>query len=218
MRDSRQLTVLRSLFRTLHPTLTSGLKNGLAPAKRLFTDAYQRSDQNAIDDTGTSENDTTETVTLSLEERAANKAAEQAARSAATARPETVPLQAPDADSRLDSGASERAPLPPLPRSLTDEHLVTELERATSQFDLQRAGQTRSGQKAPANLRTPGRPARGRRHFSRDSLLSLLEEAKVRIQVLETELEMARGTEEQIPLLTDEWAEDMPSTHSRKPD
>ena len=212
MRDSRQLTVLRSLFRTLHPTLTSGLKNGLAPAKRMFTGAYQRPAANDTDDT--------KRATLSLEERAAEKAAEQAAKNAAEESRESVPHQAARAQSRTVSETSKRTALPPLPRSLTDEHLVTELERATSQFELQRSGQNSAGKIDPANTssRRPGKPARGRRHFSRDSLLSLLEEAKVRIQILETELELARGTEQHIPLLTEEWSDDLPSTHSRKPD
>ncbi len=188
MRDSRQLTVLRSLFRTLHPALTSTLKNGLEPAKRMFNGAYQRSTANKEK----------ETETENAEVRA---------------------------DEHADTADAKRAELPPLPRSLTDEYLVTELEKATSQFDLQRsgrssAGQTQAGQtdSAHSSSRKPGKPARGRKHFSRDSLLSLLEEAKVRIQVLETELELARGSEQNIPLLTEEWSDDLPSTHSRKPD
>jgi len=207
MRDSRQITVLRSLFRTLHPNLTSGLKNGLenslAPAKRMLTGAYQHAadkrsqsaaesaaDENAIPPASTSSADSKAPKTAD-----AHQASEEAPSAAVQ--------------------AERRQPLPPLPKTLTDEHLVAELENATRQFELQRGTQSNP---AITSSRKPAKPARGRRHFSRDTLLSLLEEAKVRIQVLETELELARGTEEHIPLLTEEWGEDMPSTLSRKPD
>jgi hypothetical protein len=33
-----------------------------------------------------------------------------------------------------------------------------------------------------------------------------------------TWIEIARGVDENIPLLTEEWDDDLPSTHARKPD
>ena len=187
MRDSRQITVLRSLFKTLHPTLTSGLKNGLLPAKRMFTGTRDKSPEERSD------------------------AISEPISEATSASSDTASNTTPSGEH-----AQQRTPMPPLPRTLTDEHLVAELESATRQFELQRAGLQ---EKSTGSIsRKPAMPARGRRHFSRDTLLSLLEEAKVRIQVLETELELARGTEEHIPLLTEEWSDDLPSTFSRKPD
>lgn len=127
---ARQLSVLRSLFRTLHPYLDD-LQANLSQ----------------------------------LTQSGLNKA---------TTHPETDPMpQASVASSAL--------------RSVTDEHLIAELQNITSQ---------------PASAK---KPRRNRRHYSRDTLLELLEEASVRIQVLETELEIARSDREDIPLLTDEW-------------
>lgn len=191
MRESRQITVLRSLFKTLHPVLTSGLKseleNRLAPAKRLLTGAQapveEHPQQVPDTSTGNSTNSTDQQISTT---------------EAITV--ESSPVRAEP----MGKGAKARPPLPPLPRTLTDEHLVAELENATRQYEVAEVA--------------PRKPARSRRHYSRDTLLSLLEEAKVRIQVLETELELARGTEEHIPLLTEEWADDLPSTLSRKPD
>ena len=195
MRDSRQITVLRSLFKTLHPTLTSGLKNGLLPAKRMFTGTRDKSPEERSD-----------AISEPISEAISEPISEATSASSDTAS-NTTPS---------GEHAQQRTPMPPLPRTLTDEHLVAELESATRQFELQRAGLQ---EKSTGSIsRKPAMPARGRRHFSRDTLLSLLEEAKVRIQVLETELELARGTEEHIPLLTEEWSDDLPSTFSRKPD
>jgi len=183
MRESRQITVLRSLFATLHPKLKSGLESGLAPARRLLTGA-QASAESADLPPGTSEASPASERASQINEPAKAGAQPQSARRTAPAQPKPTSAT-------------------PLPRSLTDEHLGSELESITRQYELPDA---------------PRKPQRGRRHYSRDTLLSLLEEAKVRIQVLETELELARGTEESIPLLTEEWSDDLPSTYSRKPD
>lgn len=185
MRESRQITVLRSLFATLHPKLKSGLQTGLAPARRLLTGSQS------------SANPETESAG-STQDSASGRANEAQPQSAgrAASRESTPSSTQPDSRPRVTSAT-------PLPRTLTDEHLITELETITRQYELPDA---------------PRKPQRGRRHYSRDTLLSLLEEAKVRIQVLETELELARGTEESIPLLTEEWSEDIPSTYTRKPD
>lgn len=160
-RKSRQLTVLRSLFRTLHPILESGL----APARRLLTTSQKESGEQSSSDTP----DTSYTP-----------------------RPGAA---APNRAERSDTLKT------PLVRTLTDEHLVLELENITRQ--ISRHGHTAHTQ--------PGRrasPQRGARHYSRDTLLALLEEAKVRIQVLETELELARGHDETIPMLTEEWTDE----------
>lgn len=159
MGDSRQITVLRSLFATLHPKLKSSLENGLAPARQLLTGAQPN-------------------VEPEVESAAEPRAGAAKMTDRHTAANNETPL----------SGR--------LPRSLTDEHLINELENVSRQHDVPDA---------------PRKPKRGRTHYSRDTLLLLLEEAKVRIQVLETELELARGTEESIPLLTEEWADNFSS-------
>ena len=183
MRNSRQITVLRSLFRTLHPLLESGL----APARRFLTG----------------------TQTPVAEEPQAGSDIPRPATAAADASPTGEPstsaiaakepvAQAPRPANRGGLTPRPFSSMSALERTLTDEHLVTELENITRE--------------------SPREPQRGRRHYSRDTLLTLLEEAKVRIQVLETELELARSTDEIIPLLTEEWSDDLPSTHARKPD
>jgi len=139
MRDSRQMAVLRSLFKTLHPTLTSGLKNGLAPAKRMLTGGYQNASNDSADHSQVD----------SHKGEPSKTAADAHQNASGTAQP-------------------KRAELPPLPRSLTDEHLIAELESATAQFDLQRDPQ----KDRDSNSRRPPKPAPSRRHFSRDSLLS----------------------------------------------
>ena len=77
-------------------------------------------------------------------------------------------------------------------RSITDEHLLAELQSLSSRSTDAK------------------KPRRNRKHYSRSALLALLEEASVRIQVLETELEIARGDSTDVPLLTDEWEEPVP--------
>ena len=146
-RSSRQITVLRSLFKTLHPILESGL----APARRLLTGV--------------------------LDERT-----------------EHTPPPAPKAPQRQEQKK-------PLTRTLTDEHLVVELDNIPRQI-------SQHGHTAHTESSRRARPQRGTRHYSRETLLRLLEEAKVRIQVLETELELARGDEEIIPMLTEEWSDE----------
>lgn len=183
MRDSRQITVLRSLFATLHPKLKSSLATGLAPARRLLTGAQPQAGN--------------EPQSAERSERAKSGV------TGTSAKVPPKPLSSRSSSASSSGAASSLSSSSPLPRSLTDEHLVTELDNITRQFELPEA---------------PREPKRGTRHYSRDTLLSLLEEAKVRIQVLETELELARGTEEGIPLLTEEWSDDLPSTFSRKPD
>ena len=199
MRDTRQIAVLRSLFRTLHPVLTSGIKSGLAPAKRMLTGAYQQ---------GAPAESTSETTdsTPGTPDQTNDKTNEKTKKDTPHPQPARAPAASPVGEL---SAPRARPQLPPLPRTLTDEHLVTELDNATRQYDLP------AGQPSQPAAR---KPARSRRHYNRDTLLSLLEEAKVRIQVLETELELARGTEEHIPLLTEEWSDDLPSTYTRKPD
>ena len=73
-----------------------------------------------------------------------------------------------------------------LPRTNTDENLITELEQITRQ--------------------DPRLPKRVSRRYRRAELLDLLDEARLRIQVLETELELARGASQDVPLLTEEWS------------
>ncbi len=156
MRNSRQITVLRSLFKTLHPILESGL----APARRLLTSTPEQT----------------------LEQT-----------------PDLVEAQ-PNRAARADTPAPISAKLE---RTFTDEHLVVELDNITRQISLH--GHTAHAQ--------PAGPQRGQRRYSRDTLLALLEEAKVRIQVLETELELARGFDETIPMLTEEWQDETPTQH-----
>ncbi|MEM7218166.1 MAG: hypothetical protein AAF515_07355 [Pseudomonadota bacterium] len=69
---------------------------------------------------------------------------------------------------------------------LTDDELREELKRLTS-------------------AQLPGQPRKTNARYTRDVLVRLLEEAQGRIQVLETELELARQEGDRIPLLTDEW-------------
>jgi len=172
-RNSRQITVLRSLFRTLHPILESGL----APARRLLT---------------------------GNQDEGAEQSPPHAAKPNRAQRTDTgaTPTNQANVDNTTSSKIPPRArPKAPPIRTLTDEHLVVELENITRQ--ISQHGHTAHPQ--------PGRrasPQRGTRHYSRDTLLALLEEAKVRIQVLETELELARGHEETIPMLTDEWSDE----------
>lgn len=147
-RPTRQLSVLRSLFRTLHPYLDDLQANFTQLSQTGFSKAVQQ----AHDD------------------KRRNVDANDGAA-----------LNTPRVAGHHQKPSSEAL------RSVTDEHLVAELQNITSQ-------------QASAKL-----PRRNRKHYSRDTLLALLEEASVRIQVLETELEMARGDSEQIPLLTDEW-------------
>ena len=191
MRESRQIAVLRSLFKTLHPVLTSGLKSELedrlAPAKRRLTGAQTPAEAPSDQPPSDQQSSTIETPIVGSNPVGSSPV-------------DPSPVRAEP----MIKEPRARPPLPPLPRTLTDEHLVAELENVTRQYEVASAA--------------PRKPARSRRHYSRDTLLSLLEEAKVRIQVLETELELARGTEEHIPLLTEEWADDLPSTLSRKPD
>lgn len=193
MRDSRQITVLRSLFKTLHPLLKSGIETGLAPARRMLTTSQEQAARESAEDDSTA--------------RPSSEAAPNQATAKETANRSRAPARATIRKDEVLSRAPK--PLPPLPKTLTDEHLVAELENVTRQYEV-------ADRATPSPQ--PGKPRRSNRHISRDTLLSLLEEAKVRIQVLETELELARGTEELIPLLTEEWSDDLPSTMSRKPD
>ena len=171
MGNSRQITVLRSLFKTLHPLLDAGL----APARRLLTGNQQQTPDDAS------------TAVESNQQH----------------QPKPKPVasgphrQASGRGTATGYGATSAA-APALARTHTDEHLVTELENITAEM--------------------PRAPRRMRRHYSRDTLMALLEEAKVRIQVLETELEIARGTDEHIPMLTEEWSDGLPSTHARELD
>lgn len=172
MRNSRQITVLRSLFKTLHPILESGL----APARRLLTSTQEQ--------------------TPDLVEAQPNRAAR-----ADTPTPEAKPGRTTDSQAPANN-----TPIPKsaqLERTLTDEHLVVELDNITRQISLH--GHTAHAQ--------PAGPQRGQRRYSRDTLLALLEEAKVRIQVLETELELARGFDDTIPMLTEEWQDETPTQH-----
>lgn len=160
-RSSRQITVLRSLFKTLHPILESGL----APARRLLGGA--------------------------LDERTEQTQPPEAA----------TPNRAQRTDTLAPNTSQKRQQKQPLTRTLTDEHLVVELDNITRQISQHgHTAHTQSGRRAS--------PQRGTPHYSRETLLSLLEEAKVRIQVLETELELARGDEEIIPMLTEEWSDE----------
>jgi len=158
-RNSRQKTVLRSLFKTLHPILESGL----APARRLLT--------------GTQESPQPDSARPNRVERSNT--------------PTPAPKITPEAK--------------PLERTLTDENLVVELENITRQFSQH--GHTANTTTTQNSRRAS--PHRGQPHYSRDRLLTLLEEAKVRIQVLETELEIARGMDETIPMLTEEWSDEV---------
>ena len=172
MRNSRQITVLRSLFKTLHPILESGL----APARRLLTGTQEQTPAPA--------------------EAQPNRAAR-------------VDAQTPQAVATPTASNKTATPRPKpaaLERTLTDEHLVVELENITRQISLH-------GHTAHAASTGRASPQRGQRRYSRDTLLALLEEAKVRIQVLETELELARGFDETIPMLTEEWQDEKPEQH-----
>lgn len=144
-RPTRQLGVLRSLFRTLYPD-AAGPGSG-----QSYLGASYSSDSPAPD-----------------------VASELAA---------TPPDPATTSDRKQPKASSSAL------RSITDEHLVSELQQITS---------NQTAAKLP-------RRSFNRKHYSREALLALLEEASVRIQVLETELEIARGDSNQIPLLTDEW-------------
>ena len=84
-------------------------------------------------------------------------------------------------------------------RSITDEHLLAELQNLSNR---------------PTGTKPP---RRNRKHYSRSALLALLEEASVRIQILETELEIARGDSVEVPLLTDEWEEPSAALASKEP-
>jgi len=176
MSESRQLTVLRSLFRTLHPLLESGLR----PARALLTGAHKAA---------------------STSDTAAD--ANAAADATGSAPPTRTDANPPKSAPRTQPTLANRTVA--MDRTFTDEHLITELDNITRQYET------------PGSPREPQRSPK-RRQYSRDTLMSLLEEAKVRIQVLETELELARGSDEHIPLLTEEWSDDLPSMHARKPD
>ena len=167
MRNTRQITVLRSLFKTLHPILESGL----TPARRLLTGSQNQ----APDAGGSSPNRTRPPAT-------------------------PAPLASPTASVAVNPKQ------PALERTITDEHLAVELENITRQISIH-------GHTAHTHPSRHASPQRGERHYSRDSLLALLEEAKVRIQVLETELELARGFDESIPMLTEEWQDAIPEQH-----
>lgn len=177
MRNSRQITVLRSLFKTLHPILESGL----APARRLLTSSQEESP----DPAGPHESSQAATNGAAPPNRASRNAA-------SGTQPKSVPTTTPTRKASLT-------------RTLTDEHLVVELENITRQ--ISQHGHTAHTNSANSKDGLRASPQRGQRHYSRDTLISLLEEAKVRIQVLETELELARGFDESIPMLTDEWPE-----------
>ncbi len=90
------------------------------------------------------------------------------------------------------SANDEAVSLPAIERTQTDEHLLLALHSATRQ----------------SQAREPGRAAS---HYSKSALLAMLEEARLRIEVLETELELARGVDDNIPLLTEEWTTEVPA-------
>ena len=178
MRNSRQITVLRSLFKTLHPILESGL----APARRLLT--------------GTQEQ------TPEPDEAQPNRATRTQPPAQPATQPATIGTRA--TSEPIAAPAARRKPMQAaLERTLTDEHLVVELENITRQM-------SQHGHTANTQPSRRASPQRGQRRHRRDTLLALLEDAKVRIQVLETELELARGFDETIPLLTEEWPDDTP--------
>jgi hypothetical protein len=129
MADKRQITVLKSLFQTLHPYLETGLHD----TRRLLARLH--------------------------------------------------PTQ---------SANDEAVLLPAIERTKTDEHLLLELHNATRQPQARE-------------------PRRATSHYSRNALLALLDDARQRIEVLETELELARGVDDNIPLLTEEWTTEVPA-------
>jgi len=161
-RPTRQLAALRSLFRTLYPSPMR-----LGSGRSYLGRSYLSHLPTSVAPLGNA----------SLREAHNNAHTNAASEQTAHSRDSSVSMD------RQQPKASSAAL-----RSVTDEHLVIELQQIT-------------GHQPTAKL-----PRRSRKHYSRDALLALLEEASVRIQVLETELEIARGDSDQIPLLTDEWA------------